>query len=444
MIAPARPAHENERVAALHALNILDTPAEERFDRVTRFATQMYSVPIAYVSLIDTDRQWLKSSCGLTFKQSGRDESFCGHAILSDDAMVIPDATKDARFHDNPLVTGEPHIRFYAGYPLHDPKGHKLGTLCIADKQPRHLTIEDLAGLRELAGMIEREIELIDVIKLQEDLIVAETKAAEAERQRAAMLDRLVQSQAHLTRELNEAAKYVKSLLPAPLATGPVRTDWRFVPSSQLGGDAFGYHWIDDDHFAIYLLDVCGHGVGAAMLSVSAMNALRSNALPGVDFRDPAQVFNGLNRAFPMSRQDNKYFTIWYGVYNRPARHLRYSAAGHPPAVLLAGPDRDHAVPRQIGPQNFFIGLQDDAEFECGEAKLDSYARLFVFSDGAFEIRTPDGRMGSIDDLQRVLARSTQTPGSDVQRVLDSARWMRGGPSFEDDFSLVQLDFAAA
>src|SRR5436309_2947435 len=115
-------------------------------------------------------------------------------------------------------------------------------------------------------------------------------------------------------------------------AAAEVTADWRFIPSSQLGGDAFGYHWPDPDHFAVYLLDVCSHGVGAALLSISVMNVLRSQSLPDADFRNPGEVLSSLNRTFPMERQNNLYFTMWYGVFNRPACQLSYASGGHPPA----------------------------------------------------------------------------------------------------------------
>ena len=127
---------------------------------------------------------------------------------------------------------------------------------------------------------------------------------------------------------------------PRSSRKGPIRTDWRFVPSADLGGDSFGYHWLDDDHFAFYLLDVSGHGVGAALLSVSALNALRSQSLPQTDFRDPGQVLTALNQAFQMDQQNGMFFTIWYGVYHKPTRRLDYSGGGHPPAILLSRPLR--------------------------------------------------------------------------------------------------------
>ena len=262
--------------------------------------------------------------------------------------MVVPDAARDVRFHDNPLVTGEPHIRFYAGHPLTGPGGQKVGTLCIADRQPRTLDESELGALREMARIVERELGLVETVHLQRDLIHAEQRATEAEHQRAESLGRLVESQRHLLRELNQAAKYVRSLLPEPL-DGAVRTRWRFEPSSHLGGDFFGYDWIDRDHFAVYLLDVSGHGVGAALLSASVANVLRGRSLPDTDFSDAGSVLSRLNDAFPMDRHDEKYFTIWYGVFDRVGRGLSYASAGHPPALLLTGLSPDRARPMELG-----------------------------------------------------------------------------------------------
>jgi len=152
------PGSDRERVDALHRLNVLDTPAEERFDRLTRLAKKLFDVPIALVSLVDENRQWFKSKDGLDASETPRDISFCGHAIYEDDLLVINDARLDERFSDNPLVVGGPNIRFYAGYPLRDQDGHALGTLCLIDRQPRYLDEFDMESLQDLAIMAEREL----------------------------------------------------------------------------------------------------------------------------------------------------------------------------------------------------------------------------------------------------------------------------------------------
>ncbi|VWB09335.1 GGDEF domain-containing protein [Burkholderia lata] len=156
-IAP-KPADEAARLDTLHSLSILDTPPEERFDRLTRLARRLFDVPIALVSLVDDDRQWFKSHAGLDVTQTSRDVSFCSHALLEGNTMVIQDALNDNRFHDNPLVTGAPGIRFYAGRPLTAPNGAPIGTLCLIDTRPRSLEPDELALLGDLAHMTEREI----------------------------------------------------------------------------------------------------------------------------------------------------------------------------------------------------------------------------------------------------------------------------------------------
>jgi len=136
MLTPPLPADEPTRLDTLRSLRILDTPPEERFDRLTRLARRLFGVPGAVVSLVDAERQWFKSCDGLAASETPRDISCCGHAILSDDIMLVPDAGADVRFHDNPLVTGDPNIRFYAGCPLTVTNGSRLGTLCLPRSPP--------------------------------------------------------------------------------------------------------------------------------------------------------------------------------------------------------------------------------------------------------------------------------------------------------------------
>lgn len=160
---PDIPEDENGRLKDLRSLNILDTLPEERFDRLTRMAARMFDVPIALVSLVDEKRQWFKSCIGLNVRETPRDISFCGHAILGDDVFIIPDAAKDERFMHNPLVVGNPFIRFYAGCPLRLPSRSKMGTLCIIDVKPRHLNDEDIALLRDLTLMVESEFAALQI-----------------------------------------------------------------------------------------------------------------------------------------------------------------------------------------------------------------------------------------------------------------------------------------
>ncbi len=155
---PATPLDEPSRVQALHATRLLDSPADERFDRITRLAQRAFHVPIALISLVDSDRLWFKSRQGLDIAQTPREHSFCGHAILGDELFVVEDAKADARFADNPLVTDGPEICFYAGYPLATPEGARLGTLCVIDREPRSFSDEDRMLLLDLGQLLEEEM----------------------------------------------------------------------------------------------------------------------------------------------------------------------------------------------------------------------------------------------------------------------------------------------
>lgn len=168
MKTPATPENEAARLRSLRSLNVLDTAPEERFDRLTRLARRLFNVPIALVSLVDENRQWFKSAQGLTARETPRDISFCGHAILGHEVFVIPNALDDPRFADNPLVTAAPHIRFYAGCPLRDGAGHQLGTLCLIDRVPRTFEDEDVLALQDLAIMVERELAAIQLATTDE------------------------------------------------------------------------------------------------------------------------------------------------------------------------------------------------------------------------------------------------------------------------------------
>ncbi|HEY9821308.1 MAG TPA: SpoIIE family protein phosphatase, partial [Candidatus Sericytochromatia bacterium] len=164
-----------------------------------------------------------------------------------------------------------------------------------------------------------------------------------------------------LQAELNQAAEYVRSLLPRPLKKS-VTTEAQFVPSLQLGGDAFDYYWLDADHLAVYLLDVARHGVRSALLSVSVLNILRSQSLPSTNFSQPSAVLSALNRVFQMNEDGDDYFTIWYGVYNPVKRELVYACAGHPPAILLSEASISTPV-KQLGSLSIPIGMLPEADF---------------------------------------------------------------------------------
>ncbi|UZE21612.1 sensor domain-containing diguanylate cyclase [Pseudomonas sp. B21-056] len=168
MLEPGEPDDEAVRLKTLQSLKLLDTAPEERFDRLTRLARRLFDVPIALVSLVDANRQWFKSNVGMSVSETPRAVSFCGHAILQDQILEVCDTEQDERFRDNPLVTGEPGIRFYAGQPLSLEGGSKLGTLCLIDTRPRTLDDEERALLRDLARMAEGEMIAVQMASMDE------------------------------------------------------------------------------------------------------------------------------------------------------------------------------------------------------------------------------------------------------------------------------------
>jgi len=152
------PTDESERLAELRALAILDTPREARFDRITDLVADIFQVPMVFLTIVDGDRQWFKSTYGTNVETTPRAVGFCAHAMLEPRGMVVSDATKDGRFADNPFVTGDFHLRFYAGAPIHTPTGTAIGALSLVDTQPRNFTAKQLGQLEKFAAIIDSEL----------------------------------------------------------------------------------------------------------------------------------------------------------------------------------------------------------------------------------------------------------------------------------------------
>jgi len=191
METPGTPVDELERLQTLRLLAVLDTAPDERFDRLTRMAKRLFDAPIALVSLVDESRQWFKSCNGLSVFETARDISFCGHAILASDVLVIPDTRADSRFADNPLVTGPPHIRFYAGCPLRTSNGANIGTLCVIDTRARTFSRDEIASLRDLAAIAESEFNFLGWTLRLENMVekIVERRPLDAQGMLAAIVN---------------------------------------------------------------------------------------------------------------------------------------------------------------------------------------------------------------------------------------------------------------
>lgn len=256
-----------------------------------------------------------------------------------------------------------------------------------------------------------------------------------------------------LENELAKAAEYVRSLIPPPLHAEQIRTATWFMPSAQLGGDCYDYFWLDPDHFAFYLLDVSGHGVGSALLSVSILNLLHSRSLRqheqselAVDFHCPGQVLAGLNQYFQMSEHQDMYFTIWYGVYCCSNRSLKYASGGHPPGLLWV-PQLDRNLNRNWQCQVLHVpglpvAMIPDTEFEVRNCDVPPGSLLYLYSDGAYEIPQTDGRIWGMDAFKQAISKSINSSAAPLESLIDEIKQaVVADQTLDDDISLLELRF---
>lgn len=259
--------------------------------------------------------------------------------------------------------------------------------------------------------------------------------------ERNAAYQKLEENQQILHKELSDAAAYVISLFPEPFER-PFKVDWRFIPSMQLGGDAFGYHWLDDHCFALYLLDVCGHGVGAALHSISVVNTLRSGNLLNADFYKPTSVLRELNNYFQMEDHNNMFLTIWYGVFDTRKNSLTFSNGGHPPAVVMNPAKKElngHIALSTLTTPGMAVGISSDATFYEDTYQLEAQDDLLIFSDGVFEILKNNGTVMSYSEFAILLTEIYSKPGSFLDTIIRETKHIQGSNNYLDDFSIVQL-----
>ena len=241
-----------------------------------------------------------------------------------------------------------------------------------------------------------------------------------------------------MERDMVAARSYMQSLLPPRLTTGPVLADWLFEPSARIGGDALGYHALDDEHFALYLIDVAGHGASAALHAASVINIMRKKALPGVDMRQPERVMRGLNKMFQMEDHGQMFFTAWYGVYYRNERELRYCTGGHHPGYLVDA-QRQAAVP--LTTDDPMLGAVRAHEYHGASTAVASGTTLYLFSDGVFEVAGADGIERTLDDFLPLLLAPPSATQSEPERLIAEVKRATGRNEFEDDLTLLVVTF---
>lgn len=330
-----------------------------------------------------------------------------------------------------PEIDGLLLVRYFRA----NPKTRDVPMIVLSAQEEPKIKAEAFAlGANDYMVKLPDKVELLARIRYHSLSYIRLLERNEA-------FSRLEASQSVLKRELADAAEYVRSLLPPPISNNAVSTSWKFIPSALLGGDCFGYHWLDENNFAIYLLDVCGHGVGAALLSISVANMLRSQALVHTDFCNPSKVLEALNDAFQMEQHRNMFFTMWYGVYNKQSRRLVYASGGHPPAVLVNGDTAASAQTLLLKTPGLVVGGMPNTEFTSAEVAIGPYNKLFVFSDGVYELAGNSGMTLQLDDLVEVMREPSHLEADDIARVLEFSRNANVGDAFPDDFSVVKIVF---
>ncbi|MEM6820413.1 MAG: SpoIIE family protein phosphatase, partial [Verrucomicrobiota bacterium] len=246
----------------------------------------------------------------------------------------------------------------------------------------------------------------------------------------------LANSNAQLNQQLEEAAKYVSATLPKPQEI-PVQAQWLFHPSQHLGGDIFGYQFLDEKTFICFLVDVCGHGVGASLLAISISNMIRGGRLGTDVYRQPEETLNELNRAFPMFENNRMFFTLWYGVYDLDAKTLTYASGGHPPALLL----KKSGELRELTSHGLVAGMDPEYRYRSESTAIETGDQLYLFSDGIYEIKYPDGEYMGMDSFSDFLKTKASSDASDLSAWRSFVEKEGQTTDLEDDFSLLKLRF---
>jgi PAS domain S-box-containing protein len=353
------------------------------------------------------------------------------------DAIVLVDAR-------GKIALANPQIQQLLGYTPEELVGRPVEDLIPEHSREAHLqhrknyvrapSIRPMGSriwaLRQDGQQIPVEVHLSPLQAGQTPLVAAFLRDL-----RPRLLVEAQARQAHerIQQELTDAIHFVRALLPSPLEVPPMSIHWAFQPSAELGGDALGYHFLPDGRLALYLLDVCGHGISPALLSVAALTSLRSQRLPGIQFTDPSSVLRGLSQAFPSSEHNGMFLSAWYGVLDINSGELCFASAGHPPALLLF-----QGEVFELEAPGTFLGISDEGSWETIHTSLPAHSTLLVYSDGACELETPSGAMLPFDQFLQQARLSNESPDpSDF--MMKFAQQTRQGAPFDDDVSLLSV-----
>jgi sigma-B regulation protein RsbU (phosphoserine phosphatase) len=363
---------EPARLAAIRRYDVLDTPHDGAFDRITALAARHFDVPISIVSIVDEDRIWFKSHHGLDVREIGREPGLCASAILQDGPWVVENAEVDPRTLANPLVAGDFGLRFYAGVPLRTHDGFNLGTLCVIDTEPRELTPAETGTLGDMAAIVMDELEL----RLASRRVIHNEQMLRDQAERMA-------------RSLQQ------SLLPPTLPEIPgaeIASLYRPAAEGEVGGDFYDAFEIGAGAHALVIGDVSGKGAEAAAVTALARHTIRTAFLSS---SSPADVLGTLNRAMFLGLRGSApkhYCTVLVATLRSTGAgfELAIAAAGHPPALLLRG----RIAAELDGAGGPPVGWHDDAQFTATTTQLDGGDAVVLYTDGLSEARTGGALLG--------------------------------------------------
>lgn len=415
MLIPTLPPNEQDRLTVLNELQILDTAHEEAYDKLVEFASEICGTEIALVSLIDSDRQWFKASIGLNSQQTARDISFCGHAILQNDIFIVPDTLKDSRFADNPLVVGNPNIRFYAGAPLINNDGYALGTLCVIDSQPRQLSHDQLRTLRHVADHVTL---LLNMRRTVTHLANSEKKLkdyydnAEHERNLVAELVARMMSNEHL--DFSALEYWIK-------------------PTEIMGGDLISAAYSPNGNYYVMVADSTGHGLPAA-INLLPINKI-FYTMVGKSLPLSLLVYE-MNRTIRDQSPSDRFVAAALICFDIGRKMVEVWNGGMPDVLLLDG---HGAIARRFKSNDLPLGPTEmDVAPQTSQFQYQTMAQLFACSDGLFDACNPEGRViGNIAVESMFAATANWDRFARLQAMIVNHL---GGYAAHDDISAVMID----
>jgi sigma-B regulation protein RsbU (phosphoserine phosphatase) len=387
---------EARRLAAVRRYQVLDTPPDGAFERITSLAARLFDVPISIVSIVDADRIWFKSHHGLDAEQIDREPGLCASAVLQSEPWLVSDARNDPRTLANPLVAGELGLQFYAGVPLTTQDGYNLGTLCIIDQQPRELTDAEVASLSDLAQVVMDELELRLAAR------------------------RTVELESELRRSAEDVARTLQQgLLPARVPDVPgldIAARYHVANADQVGGDFYDVV-ADDGGCAVVVGDACGKGTAAASMTGTARWVLRAIV---AESWTPAGALSRLNAVMVRAQEGIRDYCTAALVAVAPVRDGRTTVtvglAGHPHPLLL----RADGTVERVGLTSPVVGWTLEASYTEVTTSMNSGDLLVLFTDGTLEVVAGHGATDD-QEVGALLASVAGSTAEDVARALDEA-----------------------